>query len=75
MRWPALLAAQIRAVAEHLLNHVAIANRRLKHFNPQGFMLEPRFSVWRNELYAMLRDEIRRAMAEQSGAPSAAGEA
>jgi NitT/TauT family transport system ATP-binding protein len=28
-----------------------------------GFMLEPRFSAWRNECYALLRDEIREAMA------------
>jgi NitT/TauT family transport system ATP-binding protein len=27
-----------------------------------GFMLEPRFSEWRNECYASLRDEIRQAM-------------
>ena len=28
-----------------------------------GFMLQPRFSEWRNECYAALRDEIRTAMA------------
>ena len=28
------------------------------------FMLEPRFSEWRNECYALLRDEIRQAMTE-----------
>ena len=28
-----------------------------------GFMLEPRFSEWRNECYALLRDEIRETMA------------
>jgi NitT/TauT family transport system ATP-binding protein len=27
-----------------------------------AFMLEPRFSEWRNECYASLRDEIRQAM-------------
>ena len=27
-----------------------------------AFMLEPRFSEWRNECYASLRDEIRRAI-------------
>jgi hypothetical protein len=32
-------------------------------------MLEPRFSEWRNECYALLRDEIRETMAaaEASG--------
>ena len=33
-----------------------------------SFMLEPRFSEWRNECYALLRDEIREAMAEAEGA-------
>ena len=46
-----------------------------RHPRSPDFMLEPRFSILRNELYAMLRDEIRRSMAEQSGAPSAAEEA
>jgi len=34
-----------------------------------AFMLEPRFSEWRNECYALLRDEIRETMAaaEASG--------
>jgi NitT/TauT family transport system ATP-binding protein len=35
------------------------------------FMLEPRFSEWRNECYAVLREEIRQAMAAQSGGESA----
>jgi NitT/TauT family transport system ATP-binding protein len=39
-----------------------------KHPRSPDFMLEPRFSAWRNELYALLRDEIRRAVAAQSGA-------
>jgi hypothetical protein len=30
-------------------------------------MLEPRFSEWRNECYASLRDEIRQAMATAEG--------
>jgi len=33
------------------------------HPRSPDFMLEERFSVWRNELYALLRDEIRQAMA------------
>lgn len=33
------------------------------------FMLEPRFSEWRNECYASLRDEIRQAMATAEGTP------
>jgi NitT/TauT family transport system ATP-binding protein len=36
-----------------------------KHPRSPDFMLEPRFSDLRNELYAMLRDEIRRAVAAQ----------
>jgi NitT/TauT family transport system ATP-binding protein len=36
-----------------------------------AFMLQPRFSEWRNECYALLRDEIREAMAT---AESAGGE-
>jgi NitT/TauT family transport system ATP-binding protein len=37
-----------------------------------GFMLQPRFSEWRNECYAALRDEIRTAMAaaESKGEPA-----
>jgi NitT/TauT family transport system ATP-binding protein len=35
------------------------------HPRSPDFMLEPRFSELRNELYAMLRDEIRLAMAAQ----------
>ena len=36
------------------------------------FMLQPRFSDLRNECYAVLRDEIRQAMAaQQSGGPRA----
>ncbi|MBV9970107.1 MAG: ABC transporter ATP-binding protein [Xanthobacteraceae bacterium] len=35
------------------------------HPRSPDFMLEPRFSDLRNELYAMLRDEIRRAMVAQ----------
>jgi NitT/TauT family transport system ATP-binding protein len=33
------------------------------HPRSPDFMLEPRFSEWRNELYALLRDEIRRTIA------------
>jgi hypothetical protein len=46
------------------------------HPRSPDFMLQPRFSDLRNTLYAMLRDEIRLAMAAQrdphakSGAPS-----
>jgi NitT/TauT family transport system ATP-binding protein len=35
------------------------------HPRSPDFMLEPRFSDLRNELYALLRDEIRLAMAAQ----------
>jgi NitT/TauT family transport system ATP-binding protein len=35
------------------------------HPRSPDFMLEPRFSDLRNELYAMLRDEIRLTMAAQ----------
>ena len=35
------------------------------HPRSPDFMLEPRFGDLRNELYAMLRDEIRLAMAAQ----------
>jgi NitT/TauT family transport system ATP-binding protein len=41
------------------------------HPRSPDFMLAPRFSDLRNELYAMLRDEIRLAMAgAKSGGPS-----
>ena len=33
------------------------------HPRPPAFMLEPKFSEWRNECYASLHDEIRQAMA------------
>jgi NitT/TauT family transport system ATP-binding protein len=32
-----------------------------------GFMLEPRFSEWRNDCYASLRDEIRQAITTAEG--------
>ena len=32
------------------------------HPRPPAFMLEPRFSEWRNECYASLHDEIRHAI-------------
>jgi NitT/TauT family transport system ATP-binding protein len=35
------------------------------HPRSPDFMLEPRFNTLRNELYALLRDEIRRAVAAQ----------
>ena len=35
------------------------------HPRSPDFMLEPRFSELRNECYALLRDEIRQAMASQ----------
>jgi NitT/TauT family transport system ATP-binding protein len=38
------------------------------HPRSPDFMLEPRFSDLRNELYALLRDEIRRAVAAQRDA-------
>jgi len=44
------------------------------HPRSPDFMLEPRFSDLRNELYAMLRDEIRLAMGAQRD-PNAGGEA
>ena len=37
------------------------------HPRPPAFMLEPRFSEWRNECYASLHDEIRQAMATAEG--------
>ena len=43
------------------------------HPRSPDFMLEPRFSDLRNELYAMLRDEIRLAMVAQ-GDPRAEGD-
>ena len=42
-----------------------IVNVDEAHPRSPDFMLEPRFSDLRNELYAMLRDEIRLAMAAQ----------
>jgi NitT/TauT family transport system ATP-binding protein len=45
------------------------------HPRSPDFMLEPRFSSLRNELYALLRDEIRQTMAAQSGAAVRAKEA
>jgi NitT/TauT family transport system ATP-binding protein len=44
------------------------------HPRSPDFMLAPRFSALRNDLYAMLRDEIRLAMAAQRD-PGAKGEA
>ena len=37
------------------------------HPRPPAFMLEPRFSEWRNECYASLHDEIRQAMVTAEG--------
>lgn len=54
----------------------AIVDVNEAHPRSPDFMLQPRFSDLRNTLYAMLRDEIRLAMAAQrdphakSGAPS-----
>jgi NitT/TauT family transport system ATP-binding protein len=54
----------------------AIVDVNEAHPRSPDFMLQPRFSDLRNALYAMLRDEIRLAMAAQrdphaqSGAPS-----
>jgi NitT/TauT family transport system ATP-binding protein len=54
----------------------AIVDVKEAHPRSPDFMLQPRFSDLRNALYAMLRDEIRLAMAAQrdphakSGAPS-----
>ena len=42
-----------------------IINVGEKHPRSPDFMLEPRFSELRNECYALLRDEIRQAMASQ----------
>ena len=39
------------------------------HPRPPAFMLDPRFSEWRNECYASLHDEIRQAMATEGKAP------
>jgi NitT/TauT family transport system ATP-binding protein len=39
------------------------------HPRPPAFMLEPRFSQWRNECYASLHDEIRQAMVTAEGKP------
>jgi NitT/TauT family transport system ATP-binding protein len=49
-----------------------IVNVDEAHPRSPDFMLEPRFGDLRNELYAMLRDEIRLAMAAQRD-PRAAG--
>jgi NitT/TauT family transport system ATP-binding protein len=38
------------------------------HPRSPDFMLEPRFSALRNELYELLRDEIRKSMASEGGA-------
>ncbi len=38
------------------------------HPRPPEFMLQPRFSEWRNECYASLRDEIREALASAENA-------
>jgi NitT/TauT family transport system ATP-binding protein len=43
------------------------------HPRSPDFMLEPRFSTLRNELYAMLRDEIRLAMAAQRDPQATSG--
>ncbi|HVV95287.1 MAG TPA: ABC transporter ATP-binding protein [Hyphomicrobiales bacterium] len=44
------------------------------HPRSPDFMLEPRFSELRNELYELLRDEIRKTMAMQGGgAPGGGG--
>jgi NitT/TauT family transport system ATP-binding protein len=40
------------------------------HPRSPDFMLEPRFNDLRNECYAALRDEIRRAIAAPEGAPA-----
>ena len=42
-----------------------IINVNEPHPRSPDFMLEPRFSEWRNECYALLRDEIRATMAAQ----------
>ena len=48
-----------------------IINVSEPHPRLPAFMLQPRFSEWRNECYAALRDEIRQAMAaaETNGDP------
>jgi len=48
-----------------------IINVSEPHPRLPAFMLQPRFSEWRNECYAALRDEIRQAMAaaESNGDP------
>jgi NitT/TauT family transport system ATP-binding protein len=53
----------------HIKNIVTVSER---HPRLPGFMLQPRFSEWRNECYAALRDEIRHAMAaaESKGEPA-----
>ncbi len=45
-----------------------IVNVNERHPRAPDFMLEPRFGEMRNELFALLRDEIRRAMALQRDA-------
>jgi NitT/TauT family transport system ATP-binding protein len=44
------------------------------HPRSPDFMLEPRFNTLRNELYALLRDEIRRAVAAQRDPHADGGE-
>jgi NitT/TauT family transport system ATP-binding protein len=44
------------------------------HPRSPDFMLEPRFNTLRNELYALLRDEIRRTVAAQRNPQAGEGE-
>jgi NitT/TauT family transport system ATP-binding protein len=44
------------------------------HPRSPDFMLEPRFSTLRNELYALLRDEIRQAIATTGGSVRPSGD-
>jgi NitT/TauT family transport system ATP-binding protein len=44
------------------------------HPRSPDFMLEPRFNTLRNDLYALLRDEIRRAVAAQRNPQAGEGE-
>jgi len=45
------------------------------HPRSPDFMLTPKFSQLRNDLYAMLRDEVRAAIAIERGEPASAGAA
>ena len=60
-----LLVDQILVMTARPGKIKTIINVGEKHPRSPDFMLKPRFSELRNECYALLRDEIRQAMASQ----------